>query len=81
MLEYATIIWEYPLEKVKTGECAVCRSDLDKDFPRDFPDEWKFCCRCKIIAEMLVNGITIKTFLLYRDIARIIKKKITLVKK
>jgi len=39
-----------------TGKCSICGTDLTHMFPSDFPDEWKFCCTCKMIAESMVNG-------------------------
>lgn len=36
-------------------KCAICRRLLDVSFPKDFPDEWKFCCGCLEWAKMVVN--------------------------
>lgn len=30
----------------KSKKCVICGFKFDKDFPKDFPDEWKFCCMC-----------------------------------
>lgn len=38
-----------------TGFCSICKSPLSKAFPHDFPDEWKWCCFCKMIAEHIVE--------------------------
>ena len=64
-------------------DCSVCGEFLedDKVFPKDFPDEWKFCCFCKIIAEKLVKGVTPSSFVLFRGIAILVADKITLVGK
>ncbi len=29
-----------------TGRCSICSSTLTEDFPKDYPDEFKFCCSC-----------------------------------
>jgi len=39
-----------------TGKCSICGTGLIHTFPSDFPDEWKFCCTCKRVAESMVNG-------------------------
>ena len=60
-------------------DCSVCGEFLedDKAFPEDFPDEWKFCCFCKIIAKKLINEKP-SSFVLFRDIAILVEAKITL---
>ncbi len=40
------------------GKCVICGFKLDKGkFPKDFPDEWKFCCLCKKIADYIGKGV------------------------
>lgn len=29
-----------------TGYCAICLGVLTRDYPEDFPEEFKFCCSC-----------------------------------
>lgn len=41
-------------EKI-TGSCAVCKMPLTKDFPADFPSEFKFCCYCLKWAKAVVK--------------------------
>jgi len=61
------------------GYCAICNHVLHGGFPEDFPKEWKFCCQCKIIAESLVNDCSVEDYRAFKDSARKIYKKITLV--
>lgn len=61
-------------------KCAICNCDLTRTFPNDFPDEWKFCCGCKIIVEMLIEGTPTNMFSALRRVAKLVKEKITLVK-
>ncbi len=50
MGEFITIIFDTP-----TGEkCVICGFKLTKKFPEDFPDEWKMCCPCIILAENII---------------------------
>ncbi len=69
----------YPFIKQKvTGKCAICYSHLTREYPMDYPDEWKFCCVCKAIADEIVKE-NLKGFIQFRDQADRVKKKITLV--
>lgn len=38
-----------------TGECAICRMFLTKDYPEDYPEEWKFCCSCHAWAKAIIR--------------------------
>ncbi len=35
--------------------CVICHCSLEVSFPKDFPDEWKFCCGCLLWAEMVIS--------------------------
>jgi len=36
-------------------ECAICGCILDnKAFPLEFPDDWKFCCGCLALAQLII---------------------------
>ena len=68
----------HPLDRYThiTGECAVCNYPLEKKFPEDYPDEWKFCCACKELAEIItIGGDDARS-----PLAKKIWEKITLVK-
>lgn len=54
--------------------CAVCNHTLNKKFPEDYPEEWKFCCGCRMVAEIITEGIIPRS-----DLFKEIYKKITLV--
>jgi len=55
MPEYITVIWRNP--ENWTGEkCSICGNNLTKEFPSDFPKEWRWCCFCKLVAESVVRG-------------------------
>ena len=47
-----------PLQQVTllkiTGFCVMCKQILTKEFPEDYPMEWKFCCFCKALADHLI---------------------------
>ncbi len=77
MPEYITIRWRHL--SPPTGEkCVVCGFPLNKAFPEDFPDNFKFCCTCKAIAFAMVrNDLPNELWILYR--VDKIKKIITLV--
>lgn len=55
-------------------KCAICIFPMDKKFPDDFPDEWKFCCACQECADLITEGETARSKLFKK-----IEKKITLV--
>ena len=73
-----------PIQRVNvveiTGECSICKQILTKNFPDDYPDEWKFCCRCKRIAEYLIKTQAHKNIILTYGFRKILNK-ITLVGK
>ena len=49
----------YPfLNKRITGQCSICEGNLTNKFPDDFPDEWKFCCACRLCASWIIKGET-----------------------
>ena len=60
-----------------TGHCSICNSMLTRLFPKDYPDEWKFCCTCKRIAEILTGSEGIIMFWTKEKIEKV-RKKITL---
>ncbi len=62
-------------------ECAICHFVLDLSFPHDFPDEWKFCCRCLKLANLAVNPFVSIEVLRTLPTFKRIEKKITLVGK
>ncbi len=79
MLKDTIIIWNaFSPPKILSliDYCAVCQFPLDKKFPEDFPDEWKFCCACHACAKYIIEGETARS-----DIFKKIEKKITLVGK
>lgn len=45
----------YPTLIKLTGHCAICYSHLIKEFPEDYPNEWKFCCSCLDWANRLIG--------------------------
>jgi len=60
--------------------CIICGDLLEKNkFPDDYPDDWKFCCGCKVIAGFIVDGIIKKEHTEANYYDRILNK-ITLVK-
>ena len=67
----------YPTLIKLTGHCAICYSHLIKEFPEDYPNEWKFCCSCKSVADDIVKEKYIGFLVRGKSIR--IQKKITLV--
>ena len=63
-----------------TGHCSICNSMLTRLFPRDYPNEWKFCCSCKCMAEEIVKGTLPDDFWINERSHKVLKK-ITLVGK
>ena len=44
------------LIKNKTSSCSLCSYPLSNKFPKDFPDDWKWCCGCLGLARrILIN--------------------------
>ena len=41
----------------KKSKCITCFSKLHKgwNFPEDFPEEWKMCCHCKVLADLIIS--------------------------
>lgn len=39
------------------NKCAICKAKLHNSavFPKDFPDEWRFCCNCSGLANILAS--------------------------
>ena len=39
------------------NKCAICKAKLHDPtvFPIDFPDEWRFCCNCSALANILAR--------------------------
>lgn len=62
-------------------KCAICRCLLELSFPKDFPEEWKFCCSCLAYAKVVVNRLDLgnNQFLLRTPKVKRIEKYITLV--
>ena len=58
-----------------TGEkCVICKFPLTKEFPEDFPDEFKFCCTCKEIAWAVIRGtLDVEQRWLYKRVEKIEK--------
>jgi len=65
-------------EELRTGNCSICDRMLTKKFPDDYPDDWKFCCSCKCIAEEITKG-TLVWYLWDKLTVEKIRNKITLV--
>ncbi len=63
-----------------TGFCAVCKQILNKEFPKDYPLEWKICCFCKKVAEWIVKGEFLEARV-FKIREKKIRKLITLVGK
>ena len=61
-------------EKITGYECVICGYELTKRFPKGFPDEWKMCCNCRDVAEMLAYRTALPRSDLYKEVY----KKITL---
>lgn len=79
------IVW-FRNNHLKTGVCAICNTMLTNKFPDDYPDDWKFCCRCfewtiKITrAHYLPSGDYLRTSVENNAVLKKIMDKITLVK-
>ena len=69
------------MNKILKGfdKCVICRSILDVSFPKDFPDEWKFCCSCLEWAKMVVKINPETEYLREISVIRRVEKRITLV--
>ena len=61
-----------------TGTCSICNFVITYKFPEDYPDEWKFCCSCKNMADEIAKGTLPEEYYLLEKV-HTIKKKITLV--
>ena len=60
--------------EIKTGNCSICDSMLTNKFPDDYPDDWKFCCSCKSMAEEIVKGTLPSCFWLNEKPNKILDK-------
>lgn len=60
-------------------KCVICRCLLDRSFPKDFPDEWKFCCGCLEWAKIVINPTLNVKILRTIGIFKKVEKYITLV--
>lgn len=58
--------------------CVICDYQLTKQFPKDYPDEWKFCCICKNLADDMAHGVVLAD-VWKKEIIDRIRKRITLV--
>ena len=73
MWDEAVAEWLKQFEADK--KCAVCSFPLHNDnFPDDFPNEWKFCCGCLLIAEGIIKGVLVKTDLIGNFYDRVLNK-------
>ncbi len=54
MGEYVTITWGKKIFS-SHGGCVICGRCHIKPFPKDYPDEWKFCCNCRAVAWLSVE--------------------------
>lgn len=59
------------------GNCSICGLFLTKKFPEGYPDEWKFCCICLLIAKEIVTE-TLEKGTWSEQVVGIIRNKITL---
>ncbi len=75
---YIPPIQQVTLVKI-TGQCSMCEQILHKEFPDDFPNEWKFCCFCKMVADYLIKIQAHKNLILLSYKFQKILKKITVV--
>jgi len=60
---FQPIVVDFPArldEYVITGQCSICGNNLTREFPEDFPKEWRWCCFCKLVAETMVEGDCLK---------------------
>lgn len=39
-----------------TGYCSICGEKLSRDFPEDYPNQYKFCCCCLGWAKTIVRA-------------------------
>ena len=62
-----------------TGFCVMCKQILTKEFPEDYPMEWKFCCGCKALADHLILAQCSKGLIFSTLNSRRMLDKITLV--
>ena len=67
-----------PVTRLVTGRCSICNFPLSKGFPEDFPNSWKFCCRCQHIAYLITIEIVKDEIWGLKTVDKI-RKKITLV--
>jgi len=37
------------------SRCVICDFKFDEKFPRKFPKEWRLCCSCLAIAEVIAR--------------------------
>lgn len=66
-------------ELKERARCTACRLHLDDVFPKDYPDDWKFCCICLVIAEEIATGV-LEEGSWSEQIVKIVRDRITLVK-
>ena len=49
-------LFEGIVNKIKDkGNCVICDFDFTEKFPKDYPDEYKFCCSCLMWARFIVE--------------------------
>lgn len=61
------------------GYCSICGIPLSREFPDDFPEDYRFCCMCKFIAKDIAHGYPVDYFLSKDNRAVKILERITLV--
>lgn len=67
-------------ENFGKDRCVICSFHLEKDrFPDDYPKEWMFCCGCKTLIGLILDGRVKKEHLI-DGIYDLILDKITIVK-
>ena len=51
------------------NKCAICNGKIHDPavFPKDFPNEWKFCCNCYAIANVLIRHNWIDVILWFEE--------------
>lgn len=37
-------------------KCAICGHGLVNNYPDGYPDEWKFCCSCYVVAWIISSS-------------------------
>lgn len=49
-------LFESIVNKIRDrGNCVICDFDFTLKFPKDFPEEFKFCCSCLEWAKLMLT--------------------------